>query len=289
LLFSCHHAIMDGWGHRVFTNQLIEAYTGIKSGSKPDLGAPDTTYRQFVAIQKAVLRSDKAAKYWQSYLAGVDVPEFPQLASNDPEPADPGILCPLDPTLTQALVGLARNRAISMQALMLTAWMETMRTVFHQEHVSAGVLSNGRSEHLTDPLSAVGLFWNLVPVVSGHRVPVLEQAVSVQKDLLEMEPYTSYPLSQLLADREGREAFSSVFRYLNFWNTKDLPTQSGLELINLRAFDRFSFPLTCSALVGSLERGGFLHIGYDPSLITKECAEEVLAAYEGILKQIVSA
>ncbi len=286
LLFSCHHAVMDGWGHRVFTNQLLEAYTGIKSGDKPDFGMPDATYREFVAFQEAVRRSDKARQYWQSYLSGVAAAPFPQRASHDPEQSDPGVLRPVDPDLARALVNVARTQAISMQALMLTAWLETLRTLFNQEPVSTGLLTNGRSEYLSDPLTAVGLFWNLVPVVSRDRVQLVEQAALVQRDLLEMEPYTAYPLPQLLADRGGREAFSSVFRYLNFWNTKDLPNQTGLELINVRAFDRFSFPLTCSALVGSVDRGGFLHIGYDPGLISEECAREAVTAYETTLRQI---
>jgi amino acid adenylation domain-containing protein len=288
LLFSCHHAVMDGWGHRVFTNQLLEAYIAIKSGDKPDLGMPDATYREFVAFQEAVRRSDKARQYWQSYLTGVAATPFRQRDSHGSEQADPSILRPLDSDLTRALVNVARTQAISMQALMLTAWLETLRTLFNQEPVSTGLLTNGRSEYLSDPLTAIGLFWNLVPVVSRDRVQLVEQAALVQRDLLEMEPYTAYPLPQLLADREGQEAFSSVFRYLNFWNTKDLPNENGLELINVRAFDRFSFPLTCSALVGSVDRGGFLHIGYDPGSVSEECAREAMAAYETTLQQIAS-
>ena len=289
LLFSCHHAVMDGWGHRVFTNQLLEAYTAIKSGDKPDLGMPDATYREFVAFQEAVRRSDKARQYWQSYLSGVAAPLFPECDSHGPEQSDPSVLRPFDSNLTGALVNVARTKAISMQALMLTAWLETLRSLFDQEPVSTGLLTNGRSEYLSDPLTAIGLFWNLVPVVSRDRGQLVEQAASVQRDLLEMEPYTAYPLPQLLADRGGHEAFSSVFRYLNFWNTKNLPNQTGLELINVRAFDRFSFPLTCSALVGAVDRGGFLHIGYDPRAVSEECARRAMAAYETTLRQIVIA
>ena len=54
-----------------------------------------------------------------------------------------------------------------------------------------------------DPLSAVGLFWNVVPVISRQCLPLLQQAAMVQKDLIAIQPYASYSLPRLLRDNFG--------------------------------------------------------------------------------------
>lgn len=283
LVFSCHHAIMDGWGHRVVENQLVEAYLSIKSGTKLDLGTPDTTYREFVAFQDAVQQSNKATAFWKNYLAGVEAPAVISSAPLGPAPDYPWVSRRLEPKQADALDCAARGHSVSMQALMLSGWMETLRVWSGEERVSVGVVVNGRSEHFTDPLSAVGLFWNIVPVVSRRSRPLLQQAAEVQRDLIEMEPYSAYPLPRLLADQRQDSLFSSAFRYLNFWNAKEIRRESGLRLLGYMGYDCYSFPLTCTAVIYPNKGGGYLEIQYDWSAISKDEAEAMLNRYVALV------
>lgn len=65
--------------------------------------------------------------------------------------------------------------------------------------------------------------------VSRKELPMLQQAEVVQKDLIAVQPYASYPLLKLMAGNGGEELFYSAFRYLNFWNSKQIPKESGLR------------------------------------------------------------
>jgi amino acid adenylation domain-containing protein len=288
LMFSCHHAIMDGWGHRVLHNQLVRAYISAKLEEKIELGVPDNTYREFVAFQEAVRTSDRAAGFWKSYLNGLQAPELAPDPAPGQESDDSFILHHFDLEMSLGLMRAARSHAASMQALMLAAWLETLRAWSAEQLVVTGVIVSGRSEHLTDPLSAVGLFWNIVPLVSRATLPFPELLAQLQKDLIEMEPYSAYPLPQLQADQGGRELFFTVFRYLNFWNAREIPEESGVQVLSARSYDRYSYPLLCSAVIHANSSGGYLQLEYDPQKISLDRAADVMDRYVALLQKIAA-
>jgi amino acid adenylation domain-containing protein len=288
-VFSCHHAIIDGWGHRVLLNQLVQSYLAIKAGRKAELGAPDSACREFVAYQEAVRRSDKAFEFWREYLNDIDSPPVRHSSHTDTIKVEEAkAVHPLEPSLVETLSQIARAHAVSMQALVLSAWFESLRGLTGQELVTTGVITNGRSEHLTDPLSALGLFWNIVPVVSRVALPMLEQTAVVQKDLIAIEPYSAYPLPQLLTDNGGKELFFCSFRYLNFWNMQQAPAESGLRLLGMRACDRYSFPLSCTASFNPLAGGGLLQLEYDPDVFVASTVQAMLDNFAALLEKVAA-
>jgi amino acid adenylation domain-containing protein len=288
LLFSCHHAIMDGWGHRVLINELVQSYTTIKAGMKPDLGAPDVACREFSAYQEGIRESERARNFWREYLAGVKPMEFVSVGLKGEERDDPTVSLHLSTELTESLVHIAKSRSISMQSLLLSSWLETLRQWSGEDAVVSGVITNGRSEYLTDPLSAVGLFWNIVPVISRTRQPLLDLAAEVQRSLIEMQPHAAYPLSQLLADQICPQPLVATFKYLNFWNAKPLPPESGLRLMNAAGYDLYSFPLNCAARIDPGVGDGYLQITYDAGAVRPEQAQSVLDVYGDLLKRMSS-
>jgi hypothetical protein len=288
VLFSCHHVIMDGWGHQIFLNHLLQAYTDIKSGRTPDLGVPDGTYHEFVNFEHAVARSVQAAQFWRSYLQDVQFPSLPDFVLPAlAETNDPIVISKLEPEQNQALESIAQHHAVSMQALLLAAWVELLRQWSGGPLVTTGVISNGRSEYLGDPLSAVGLFWNVAPVVSRKKLPLLQQAEVVQKDLIDIQPYASYPLTQLINDNGGQELFYSAFRYLNFWNSKQIPEESGLRFLGAYTVDRYPFALTCTAAVGP--EGRYIQLEYNPRSISLGFVEDLLSSYKNLLEEEIQA
>ena len=288
-VFSCHHAIIDGWGHRVLLNQLVQSYLAIKAGKKAELGVPDSACREFVAYQEAVRKSDKAFEFWKEYLKGIEAPSAPHSGHTGALNIEEAkAVHPLAPALVETLSQIARANAVPMQALLLSAWFESLRGLTGQELVTTGVITNGRSEHLTDPLSSLGLFWNIVPVVSRVALPMLEQVAFVQKDLIAIEPYSAYPLSQLLADNGGKGLFFSSFRYLNFWNMQQAPAESGLRLLGMRACDRYSFPLSCTASFNPLAGGGMLQLEYDPDLFAASTVQTMLDNFAALLEKVAA-
>jgi aryl carrier-like protein len=288
LLFSCHHAIMDGWGHRTFLNQLVETYRRIKSGDAPNLGEPDNICRQFAGFEEAIRQSEQASHFWRSYLSGARFPQLPFAAAADTNlPDERTLAAEFTPEQIQGLWQTAMQQAVSMQALLLAIWLQALREWSGEAAVSTGVIAAGRSEYLTDPLSAVGLFWNIVPFVSCEKLPLPQQAAATQKDLTNIQPYSAYPLPQLMAENGGQELFYSIFKYLNFWNTKDIPESSGLRLRSVSAFDRYPFAISCSAALSAAE--GHVEVEYNPKAISAGPVRELLDIYKGMLEEAAAA
>lgn len=134
--------------------------------------------------------------------------------------------------------------------------------------------------------NAVGLFWNIAPVISRHALPLLEQASSVHRNLIEIEPYSAYPIPQLIEDGGGRDLFFCSFRYLNFWNMQQLPADSGLQLLGTYASDRYSFPLACTASFNPLSGAGVLQLEYDPGVFSAGRIQKVLDNFAALLKNV---
>jgi hypothetical protein len=289
LMFACHHAIMDGWGHRILLNDLVRAYLIIKAGARPELGHPDTACREFVAFQEAVRSSEKAGAFWRDYLAEARPAALQPSGSRlNGQSKDGSILRHFTAAVSESLREAARNNSVSMQALTLSVWFAVLRGISGQELVVTGVVANGRSECLSDPLSAVGLFWNFVPVVSHKDMPLSTQAAQVQKDLVEAAPYAAYPITQLLADCGNREPFFSTFRYLNFWNTKPVPVESGLRIVNVQSYDRYSFPLNCSVVVDPGAGEGYVQIEYDRDYFSDAAMSAALHHFYELLETVAS-
>jgi Condensation domain len=286
-VFSCHHAILDGWGHRVLINELVQAYLAIRAGRKVETRAPNRTYREFVAYQEAVRKSESAREFWQQYLRDVGPVSVPRSAPLDCINKEEGkAVHPLEPAMVEALSRVCRGRAVSMQALMLAAWMESLRLLTGHEMVTTGVVMNGRTEYLSDPLSAIGLFWNVMPVVSRAALPLLEQASAIHQDLIDIGPYAAYPLPQLIQYHAAKELFFCSFRYLNFWNQQQLPAESGLRLLGMHASDRYSFPLACTASVNPMTGGGTLQLEYDPEVFAASTIQSVLDHFASLLRNV---
>lgn len=288
LLFVCHHAIMDGWGHQVLLNHLVEAYTKIKHGKISDLGEPDNTYHQFVTYEEAMRSSEQVSQFWRSYLSGISFPSLPDFVPpGAQEKEDPIVVAEFSSEQNAVWESVARENAVSMQALLLAVWLEVLRDWSGEPLVSTGVISNGRSEYLTDPLSAVGLFWNVVPIFSRTKLPLLQQAAVVQQDLVDIQPYASYPLPQLIAENGGQQPFYSVFRYLNFWNMKQIPEESGLRLQGTYFVDRYPFALTFTSGVSAI--GRYIQIEYNPKSMSRECVKGLLGSYQALLDELTQA
>ena len=287
LLFSCHHAIMDGWGHRVLLSQLLEAYTCSKSGSQVFLGKPDVSCKELSVSLHAVRNSRTAADFWKQYMTGTAPGPRVSTGLSEPMSTQNAVMRELSPGLYSALARVARTQAVSLQALLLSGWMNTLRRRgYARESVVTGVVTNGRSEYLSDPLSAVGLFWNLVPVVSRSSGPVIEQALRVHADLIAIHPHAGYPLTSIIPSEESRYLFASSFRYVNFWNTvAPAAGEGGVRVTGGSGYDMYPFPLNCSAARNPADGAGYLKIEYLEETIRADEAETAIEEYLRILEE----
>ncbi len=278
LIMAICHAIIDGWSAVEMENDIFGSYQKLIDGQALDApeAAAHLTLEQFSALEQQVVENVQSAAYWQHAIEDLAPP------MSKADPADPGaagygvVEHALEPTLFPKLEALMGTEKASLKAVCLTIFLRALHKLFEREAVSVGVLVNGRSEHLSNPLRSVGLFWNVVPFTS-RGTPAIS---AIHENLSMNEAHSRYPLAKL-CDMAGQEAlFDICFNFVQFHNA--YPHENDLGEIAFDAVDRLHFPMTF--LVSAERRGDVQHIDlrvdFNRAHFSASDAEALMTAFE---------
>ena len=280
---AIHHALFDGWSNQALLKELAESYLSCKRSEDVDAVSAVKTYKEFVALEREIIASAGAKKFWDDHLRNHSLkapPKRPSLV----ESTETNFICALDPELVDHIRKLSRNLGVSLKAVFLSAFLDLIGSETGEEIVTVGVVANGRSERLSDPLNAVGLFWNLIPFCcamgSGDKIARVKL---VQQLLIDAEAFAAYPLPQILEDRQVDELFFATFNFLHFHNLKDIPINQGLSLLGVKSHDKFHFPLNFIISVDPFNEQISFRVEYDQSYFNGQAAQDLTARYADLL------
>jgi hypothetical protein len=279
-LFSFHHAIMDGWGNQMLMSELVQLYTALKRGQVVPQRPVINTYKEFVALEQEITGSREAASFWQRHLSNHHPHDLPRAASNAGPSAEINYVEELDHELAAHLQRTSRAQSVSLKSLLLNSYLELIGGITGADRVTVGVVSNGRSERLSEPLKALGLFWNIIPFCCA--VGGSDHVSRVQQLLIDTELYARYPLLQILRDRQQDSLFWATFNFIHF-PEPDVDTASGLRLLNERVHDKFHFPLNYVVSLDSATENISLRVEYDKSYFDAAHIRTVTRDYINLL------
>ncbi len=188
---------------------------------------------------------------------------------------------------------LCRKLKVSPKAIFLSTYLDLIGTVMKENRVSVGVISNGRTERLSDPFGALGLFWNIVPFCQSITGDKAVQIKNVQQSLIDIEPYVRYPLLQILSDQQlkpnaGTELFFATFNFLHFHNAKNISDYPSLKVNRRRFHDKFNFPLNYAVSLESFSGNASIHVEYDQIYFNSQEIRLMLHNYLEILKHTLN-
>jgi amino acid adenylation domain-containing protein len=280
VLVSNHHAIQDGWGNVEFLNRVARHYRqpGAAGGSAPPAG--DATCREFALRQHALAADPAQAAFWRLRAAGFPPTGAPLAGA--PGRAYRTEVAAIDPALAQAVHDAGRRRNLTAKSIYLAAFLDALRALGWSG--VAGVVSNGRNEQLSDPLRAMGLFWNLMPLAIElpPRPQGLDRCAWLQDELLALEPYSRYPLPDIEAlSRPG--LVSASFNFVNFHHQDLGEGGHGGWLAGTHALDNFGVPV--SLTIGMEGAGATLVLLQDAGLphTAAELRDAILASLRALL------
>lgn len=154
-----------------------------------------------------------------------------------------------------------------------------------------GVVANGRSERLSDPLGALGLFWNIIPFKAIIQDNKKKQIRLYDKALLDLEPYTLYPLSKIASKQNKHDAslFSVTFNFINFHNVTELQQQV-LKIQETKFWDRFHYPLNFIITLRPGEKDNvYIRLEYEMNNFHRQEMEKLIENYVNNLQKIIQA
>ena len=281
---SIHHAMIDGWGHVALLNQLVEFYAMAKKGETLQMEASQNVYKEFVALEQEILASDEAAAFWDRHLEG----HCPFLLESVAERSAGAFAEMLSPALTSRVHQWQQELQVSLKAIFLSAYLDLISSWSNREQVTAGVVSNGRSERLSDPMAATGLFWNIVPFCYSVTGEPVSRIRAVQKSLIDMDPYVTFPLKEILSRQKIEDLFFATFNFAQFHNVHQMSREGDLELLESRAHDKFHFPLNFAVEVNPFDKSLYLQVEYDSRYFDMSSIRSMAKNYITILEEYLA-
>ncbi|MCV3214789.1 amino acid adenylation domain-containing protein [Plectonema radiosum NIES-515] len=284
LFMSTHHAITDGWSSIEFLNQLYELYSALKKGEEITVSPAANVYSEFVAFEKEIIGSPDASNFWKLHLRNYRYKPLKPLTTSGHQVEAVAEEYNFGSEIMTDLREFSRKLKVSPKAIFLSTYLDLIATVMKEKTVSVGIISNGRTERLSDPFGALGLFWNIVPFCQLITEDKSVQIKNVQQSLIDIEPYVRYPLLEILSDQQQPELFFATFNFVHFHNDKNISEHTGLKVERRRSHDKFNFPLNYGVSMDSLSGNVSICVEYDQTYFSCKDIRSMLQNYVEILK-----
>ncbi len=290
LLMAIHHAVDDGWGNQYFLAWLFDLYGRIKTGEAPQVEPVPNVFKEYVALERELRGSAAAAAFWRGRHLPRTGMALPARSPGAP-PNREGTTHSIGDGVVSRMYATTRRLGVSLKAIALATYFALLESeVLEREGVERAVtvatVANGRSDRLSDPLSALGLFWNLVPVCVPTRGTTREQHLgAVQRELVALEPHAVYPLTGIAAPDGIAELFFATFNFVNFHNAYRENPQAGLRIEETGGLDKFPYPFNLHVAVDRERDELFVHANYDAAYFGAARVEELLRRYAELLEE----
>ncbi|MEW5931095.1 MAG: amino acid adenylation domain-containing protein [Gemmatimonadota bacterium] len=255
LVWSHHHALLDGWSIPIVLDEVVTAYEAILRGREPGL-PPVRPFREYV---EWLGRRDAAAAeaFWREELGGIEGPtrlgiELDAGADSGPR----GVReLKLPAGVTETLGSLARTHRLTLNTLLQGAWAMLMSRYSGEEDVVFGATTSGRSADLPEMGGRVGLFINTLPVRVRvpAEAPLLDWLGALQERQGATRAVEHTPLTQVQGWSEvprGTPLFDYILVFENYPNSSKGEDETGLALLGYRVDERTNFPFSLLVIPG---------------------------------------
>ena len=251
VLWTTHHAIIDGWSVPLVFHSLLESYAASEVRSEP----ATRTFKNYV--QWLHKQDEAGAKaYWRAYLAPQEAPCVIAPDVRNAESSLPAqVQLKLDAGQVARLEELARGVGVTPYSLVQCAWAYVLHTYTGQQRVCFGSVNSGRPAQLAGADATVGPFINTLPVtleVDAGR-PLRQWLREAHHQHLEWQNHGFLQLPDILAQSPFSarvELFNTTLVYENYPIDSIKDAQSELRMTSLHSQESTGTGLTLVLMPG---------------------------------------
>jgi amino acid adenylation domain-containing protein len=294
IVFSFHHAILDGGSIAGLLAELLRDYLRAAAGERVAPGssaaeAPPSP-AHYVIEERRALESADARSYWQRKLEGAGRHELLSLWPYEP-PGASGFLADmmdLPAGLEQAVQAFADDHRVSVKSVLFATYCQALRLFSGAEDITTGLVTHGRPE-MDGAERMAGLFLNTVPVrLAGASASWLTCVREVFTQEQADHPYRRYPLSTILRDHGDEALVDTAFNYVHFRVLAPVLTGVDAVLTGFQAWEKTNLKLLVNAATDPRNGRLRLRIDCDATSFTASQAEMFAQAYVGILGRMLA-
>ncbi|MGW7489004.1 amino acid adenylation domain-containing protein [Streptomyces sp. NPDC054786] len=253
LVFSFHHAILDGWSVAHLMSELLTDYLSVADGRPPaDAARPHPTLllAEHVRAERASCGGQAARRFWNEALEGAKATTIESERAHVVRPADEDgdRMMPLPSWLDRSVRQFVRRQGVPMKSVLLTAHCLALRMLSGADDVTTGCVTHTRPDG-ADVEQCAGLFLNTLPVRLDGRQrtwrDAVEHVVRWERDAF---PHRRFPVSALTSER-GAPAFETAFNFVNYHTLSGVLDGGRIELVDVGVREQTNFTLLTTALV----------------------------------------
>jgi len=286
LVLVLMHAIWDGWSLAVLIKEIFSYYQDLKKNPFHVLSNASYEYEEFVLADESRYYNIKAKEFWKQHLMKHQpfnrVAKASEINYNDYEP----VTLQLPIKLTTTLQLMQPKLRVSIKSIFVALFIRMIAEETQLTNTTIGVVSNGRSAELSNPLGTLGLLWNMAPLCAEVLEDDLEHIQNVNKLLSEISPFCSYPLLKIQEEKGASNLLHATFNFINFDGANLLPPDSSIEFLEVGGLDKFSLPLHLLVGKNPFNKEISLVLNYDTRYFFRSEIEEKLDTYLKRLEQI---
>ena len=293
-LISTHHAIDDGWGNQHFLRSLWHTYECARLGqATTPPQAAQNVFKEYVALTQECEADEATQSFWRGRRLvksdmGPATARAAQARTDTSGRCEYSVEFPADSV--QRLYRVGAVLKVSVKAILLAAYIAMIEKSVQLDRTTIGVVASGRTDRLSDPLGALGLFWNLLPVSSSAadaRMPSVH-IQRVHEALIETDAHALFPLDRI-EEMHGADAlFFATFNFTNFHNAFSLSEATDMGLLEMGWHDRFDYPLNCHVGMDRDRQSLRAHFSFDIGWCTREEVSRWSEDYRSLLNRYLS-
>ncbi len=306
IVWSCHHALLDGWSGTLIMSAVVQAYEALEKRAELPRAAP-RGYRDYI---RWLSEQDPAKQthFWRTHLEGVaDAPPLPLVRNGGQATGEREfnrVKVQLDQDETRKLRQYCSDHRITVATLYQTAWAVVLFAVQREAARVRGLINramplsvvfgatvSGRDIDLPGVEAMVGLFINTVPVRVGidpqERFPGLARRLQTEQTAARRFAYVPPDQIQEAANvSPHRRLFDSLVVVENFPDIASGVDASaaGIRISGFAGGITSSYALT---LVVGPGDSTDIHLVYDPDRVAEPIAGTLASAVVTLLRNVV--
>lgn len=290
LVFSFHHAILDGWSVATLVGELLQDYLHLAGASIGPVGLNErpSPGHYVRAVREAGAARD-SRRYWRQAL---DAAEPIQLTGSRPH-VRPGsceliaLRVELPTGLEERARTLARDHELPLKSILFAAYFGLLRLLSGTDDITTGLVTGGRPER-DDAERVTGLFLGTLPV----RLPSLPHSWLATAEALyaaerDNHEHRRYPLSAIQRDLGGRLPFDTAFNFVHLRVLNELLRHDDVDLLNFQTWEETNFCLLLNAVLDPADDRLWLRFDLDGRTFDQSQADRLAATYLRILDHLV--
>jgi non-ribosomal peptide synthase protein (TIGR01720 family) len=251
VLWTTHHAIIDGWSVPLVFRSLLDSYAGGEVRSEPAA----RTFKNYVQwLRKQDEAGAKA--YWRACLAPQEAPCVITPDVRNAQPSRPAqVQLKLEASQLARLEELARTVGVTPYSLVQCAWAYVLHTYTGQKRVCFGSVNSGRPAQLAGAEATVGPFINTLPVTLevDASQPLRQWLRDAHHQQLEWQHHGFLQLPDILAQSPFGarvELFNTTLVYENYPVDSIRDAQAELRMTGLHSQESTGTGLTLVFMPG---------------------------------------